>query len=631
MPVKVKCSGCDKVLSVPDAARGKAVKCPACQTRIAIPAESAAAKPAAAKTEGAKSTAKPAAAKPKAKKPAKPADSEFALMSFDMKRAEDTAARVCPKCGFDMKYQDEEDNECPECGFDTSVGGMGVKAKKRAMKGQDPADFYPNLVSNGGKFLSKNISIAFRTIAYTLVALTIALGCAFLYLYISMWPPRMFLALCGTIAFLVIPGWMWVLDVEIVKLVLERKDKFKRLNFDFFMASAMGVATVAWCCAFVLPLMIVPGLIGFVIVRAMDGSPEIAFPACAAAALLPVISMLPVVMAHMAMPIPYKGWMVWAIVPIWARNFKASMYWFLWFIITNIPAIAGLTTVAVLYASTVQDIVTTMEKNAVINRAVFDAKENPNAKKKGQKAKDPVSTADLKEVDLTPLIVPVVVLALVLVANGFSSVFNMRTHAQFVYYNKIWLDLVDKRKEYKYVAKKVVDEDEEEKPKTLSQMITDSVAFFLIFTLLGGIGGMLYGSISGFGVLAGIVYGVYWGVSIAWFAVYVDNVKMAFQESAIWGLITIFGVYPIGFLVFIFRNFEERKSQLIRMIVGAVASVVVFCFVLVMILSGWVQFGAPEVPPLEPPAAEQESKVDEGKQENPGAAPAQPATPGDEN
>jgi LSD1 subclass zinc finger protein len=162
MPVKVKCSGCDKVLSVPDAARGKAVKCPACQTRIAVPSESATAKPAATKSEGAKSAA--AKPKPKAKKPAKEADSEFALMSFDMKRAEDTAARVCPKCGFDMKWQDEEDNECPECGFDASVGGMGVKAKKRAMKGQDPADFYPNLVSNATKFLSKNISIAFRTI-----------------------------------------------------------------------------------------------------------------------------------------------------------------------------------------------------------------------------------------------------------------------------------------------------------------------------------------------------------------------------------------------------------------------------------------------------------------------------------
>ena len=131
MPVKVKCTSCEKVLSVPDAARGKAVKCPQCQTRISVPDEE----------DAPKSSSKSGASKSKPKKSSKPVDSEDALASFDMRRAEDTEARICSKCGFDMQYQDEEDTECPECGFDSAEGGLGAKARKKAMRGPDPADF----------------------------------------------------------------------------------------------------------------------------------------------------------------------------------------------------------------------------------------------------------------------------------------------------------------------------------------------------------------------------------------------------------------------------------------------------------------------------------------------------------
>ena len=53
MPVKVRCTGCKKVLNAPDAARGKAIKCPHCQAKVRVPGEKGAAaagkKPAAAK------------------------------------------------------------------------------------------------------------------------------------------------------------------------------------------------------------------------------------------------------------------------------------------------------------------------------------------------------------------------------------------------------------------------------------------------------------------------------------------------------------------------------------------------------------------------------------------------------
>ncbi len=617
MPVKVKCTSCEKVLSVPDAARGKAIKCPACQTRIAVPAEGA--------------SPKPPAAKPKPKKPAKPADSEYALVTLDMRKAEDDNARICPKCGYDMKYQDEEDNECPQCGYDSQAGGLGARALKKSLKGPDPADFYPGLFKDGWRFVGRNISLAGRTIGYTLACLTISLCCAFLYLWISMWPPRAFLALCFTISILVIPGWMWVLDVEIIKLTLEGKDKFKKLNFDFFLASAMGLGFACWCVAVMGPLIGFPAALGYLIVNYSGGSPAIVFPICIAIGLIPSIWMLPVAMSHMAMPVPYKGWMVWKLVPMWARTIKPLSVWLLLFLATNIPAIAGITTIALVYGQDLVVISKTMEKNAEISRAFFDAQENPNAKRKSkgppQPVREPVKLEDKKEVDFTPLIVPTVILVVMCIFNGFTCMFNMRTNGRFTYYNRGSLDMVDKRKEYKYIAKKRVDEDEDEAPKTLAKMLTEAVAFFLVFDLFGLVGGMLYGSFTEAGAMTGIFYGVYIAQSIAAFVNFIICVKLAFQNSLKWGAISLFGLFPIGFIVFVFQNFEERKEAFIQLVVGMVISLTV---VIVGLVSGLLfLFGdaGPENQ-IAPPAVEVPAKPETPATANGTPAPtAEPAKP----
>src|SRR5262245_47221591 len=110
MAVKLRCPGCEKVLTVPDTARGKSVKCPSCAEKISVPA------------------AKEAPTEKSPKKKAAKQDSEASLMAFDLSKAEDADARVCPKCGYDMTYLDEETTECPECGTDIATGGMGEKA-----------------------------------------------------------------------------------------------------------------------------------------------------------------------------------------------------------------------------------------------------------------------------------------------------------------------------------------------------------------------------------------------------------------------------------------------------------------------------------------------------------------------
>ncbi|WP_010582639.1 hypothetical protein [Schlesneria paludicola] len=549
MPVKVKCSNCEKVLSVPDTARGKAVKCPNCETRIPIPA--------------AATSSKPAAAKAKAKKAAAPVDSEFALATFDMRRAEDTSARICAKCGFDMKYQDEEDTECPECGYDSGLGGIGAKARKKSLKGPDPADFYPRLFRDSWKFVGKNQFLALRSSIYTLVATTFTLLCLFLFLWISMWPPRLFLALCCTISFLVIPGWMWFLDTEIIKLTLEGKDKFKKLNFDFFLSSALGAASVVWCLVVMLPLILIPTMVGYVVINYLGGTPEIVFPICIAMGILPAIWMLPVAMAHMAMPVMYKGWMVWKLVPMWARTIKPLSVWLMWFLLTNTLNIAGIGVIAGVYGPDLVTIASNMEENATVARKKFALELNPVLKKKGAAPVEPEKFPDPHVINFQPIIVPCVLLLVMSLANGFTSMFNMRTNGQFVYYNRDSLELVDRKKEYKYIAKEKRDEDEDEKPKTTTQLIVDALVFFMVFDLMGLVGGMLYGSFTQAGSTKGIILGMLMGQSFANLAVYGQNIKSAFQESVGWGALTIF-TYPIGYLVFIFKSFEERKGDLFK-------------------------------------------------------------------
>ena len=90
MPIKVRCTGCEKVLSVADGARGKAVTCPNCRARVAVPREGA-------KQATTKNSAKPSSDvvnKKSASKSVKPPDSESELIAFDLTRSADANARI---------------------------------------------------------------------------------------------------------------------------------------------------------------------------------------------------------------------------------------------------------------------------------------------------------------------------------------------------------------------------------------------------------------------------------------------------------------------------------------------------------------------------------------------------------
>ncbi len=581
MPVKVRCPGCEKVLSVPDTARGKAVKCPDCETRIPVPAGDSSSKSSAAKSSGDKPKKKVAA------KSSKPVDSEDALASLDLRRAEDTEARICPKCGFDMQDQDEEETECPKCGFDAEAGGMGLKARKRAMKGPDPADFYPGLAKNAWAFMLKNQLLAWRTDAYVLVCLLVSMGCAFMYLWISAWPPRYFFGLCFFVSFLVIPGWLWVLDTEVIKLTLERKDKFKRLNFDFFLASAKGVMFAAWLVAVGVPILLIPAGIGYYLVN-YSGQPEFMMGVCIGVGCIPLVWMLPVMMSHMTMPIPAPGWMVWKVVQFWGRTIGGSSVWLMWLLITSIPLIGGVATIGAVWGQDIESIILTMESNADINRRLLEAERAPKGGKNAPPPVDPATIGKPVDVDFKPLIGPAIILVVMCLPLGFIGLFNMRTNGQFTYYFKERLELIDKAKEYKYVAGKRRTDDDDEEEKTLQQDLVEALVMSAVCFLVGGIGGTLYGVFSvgdiGLSLLMGVMFGIYAIALVAWFTM----VSEAFKESPLWGLGTVF-VGLVG-LIFLILHFERcRKAFFMNCI--AILSVIILVG---LILGGIMVFGGPQ-------------------------------------
>lgn len=560
MPVKVRCSSCDKVLTVPDAARGKAVKCPQCDARIAVPAgdsdDSSITKP----------KKKPAAAAA-ATKTKKPADSEDFLASLDLRKAEDTNARICSKCGYDMHEMDEEETECPKCGFDIEAGGMGAKARKRALKGPDPADFYPGLSKNAIKFIGKNQSLVWRTNAYIAVCLVVSLFCAFMYLWISAVPPRGFFALCFFVSFLVIPGWLWYLDNEVIKLTLERKDKFKKLNFDFFLASSKGVLGVGWAVVAAGPIVLLPALLGYYLVY-YSNQPEWVMAVCIGAGLLPVVWMLPITMSHMTMPISMPGWMFWKVIQYWGRSLGGCSVWLMWFLLTNIPNFAAIGVIAGVWGNDIRHIVQTMESNADASRKIAEAENAP--KGKNAKPVDVASLAKPVDVDLKPLIGPVIILLVMCLPIGYIGMFNMRTNGQFTYYFREKLDLIDKAKDYKYVAKERRDPDDDDGPRTMQQDLTEGIAVPAVCILMGVIGGMLYGTLTDAGVPKGILFGSGIGVVIA-------------------ALPSV-----IGLLIVAFGSKEMLRKMLIQNAVVLVALIGVL--IAFFSMGGWSLFGTPQAP-----------------------------------
>ena len=115
MPIQIRCQ-CGKSLKVPDAAAGKAVKCPGCQKSLKVPAKKAA--------SGSKTSSKPVAAK------SAPASTELDDL-FNEEGFDATIESVCPACREPMAAAAVL---CTKCGYHRE---SGVKFESHKTAGVD--------------------------------------------------------------------------------------------------------------------------------------------------------------------------------------------------------------------------------------------------------------------------------------------------------------------------------------------------------------------------------------------------------------------------------------------------------------------------------------------------------------
>jgi len=576
MAVKVRCPGCQKVLSAPDEARGKAIKCPNCETRVPIPAA----------TSGAAKT------KPPAKKAAKPADSESALATLDLRNAEDDEARICPKCGYDMQHEDEEETECPKCGFDVSAGGMGVKARKRALKGPDPDKFYASLWKANWKFVFKNQGMAWRTVAYVLIASLITFLCGFMFLYIPMWPPKLFMGLCTVVAGMMIPGWLWFLDEQIIVATLTKKEKLKRINFDFFLCSALGIKWVAWHLVFASLVLLIPGLIGLALTK-FGGLPDFVLWICLGVGYIPVLAMLPIVIGHMVMPIQAPGWMVWKVFPAWLRTLKPTLLWVMLTLFTHLPVIGCLVAIGVVSGNDIVNIARQMDENGTIYRAKVAAENAPKKQKADQAANpDPLVAREYHKPSYFPLILPAGLWLLGCVFLGFPAMYASRVNGQFIYYFRDSLDLQALAKEYKYVAKARPDEDEDLKPKSMQQVLVEAAILTAVCTVICAVGGMIVGTMSqGGSMVGGLLVGLFYGPLLTIGIGHLMIMSEAFKENIGWGLASwFFGLPADG--IFVATHWEEGRGGCLVSVFG----LLLFTMGIVMLIAGVLTFASLGLP-----------------------------------
>ena len=325
MAVKVRCPTCEKVLSAPDAARGKAVKCPGCETKVKVPVGNS------SSGDSGKSLARKSSAKAPAKKVDSPDSGEF-LAALDLDNIADSSQAMCPKCGATLP---EDATECPQCGVDPSTGQLTASAKKkRSMKGPDPAEFYGEAWSNSWAFLKENHSIALRTCLYAVMIYLFSVACGALGGWLGSLPPMLFLFGLACTVNLALPGWYWFVTVETVRTtVAKRKLSLGKVNFDLFQCIALGVKYILWSTVFSL-------------------IPPIPF----------AFLMLPLAMVHMAMPVTKRAWLNFLMLPTFFRNIGPSLYFWVIFIVTLLPTAIVLGLLGFFYWAMLFEIVKTQGK-----------------------------------------------------------------------------------------------------------------------------------------------------------------------------------------------------------------------------------------------------------------------------
>jgi uncharacterized RDD family membrane protein YckC/ribosomal protein L40E len=318
MPVKIRCRGCEKVLSAPDIARGKVIACPQCGTKLKVPGGSGEVVP-----KGTKAKAK------KEKQPSMQDSAEF-MAGLDLSNMESQDERVCPFCAAEMPA---EATICRECGMNVETGAMDAKeAKRRARRGPDPALFYSKAWSDSFAWTKEHWKMAVTTGWYMSVLAVLHTGCAFMMTWSTRWPPKFFWFVMSMLALLGIAGWFWFLTYKVIEATMTRDEKIlERISFDMFAVISLGLRALFWPAVCLWPLLPLAPLL-VLILGPLVGS--IAFDAV----FFPLALLFyPLATVHLTQKYTYKAWVGWEMLKIALRNFAPAAYYCLLFVLVLLP------------------------------------------------------------------------------------------------------------------------------------------------------------------------------------------------------------------------------------------------------------------------------------------------------
>lgn len=434
MPVKVRCSSCEKVLNAPDKLRGKTVKCPKCEAPLKIPTGQ----------------------KKKSASDSDPFGGDF-LADLDLSRAEDRSQRVCPRCGTAL---DEGDIECRGCGADLSSGGSPIPSSgggggspvgKKKRKGPKKSEFYKNVWGDAWRFLMNNKGYAFKTSMILLILNACLYGCSFMLFWCVNIPPQLFWLLLVFVFAMSPVGWVWHLATETIQHSLKKKDQLSRVNFDFFTCVAFGIKFYVWQIVVGFPFLLLLGVPGNLMVK--GGSPA-GYILLGLSNLL-ILSLLPVGLTHMSMPQQKYGWFPTRVYPGWTKSLGAISYWLLILVITSLPVTATSGAAVGVYEKDLQQFGTIMGENAVIYRA---RETKASLERKEAEVTPQIEAAASRETGELPwkkLMMPIILSGISLVLAGPVIVYNVRIVGQIaLYYSDDW-DLNTLEKQFKYTSKEV--------------------------------------------------------------------------------------------------------------------------------------------------------------------------------
>jgi len=420
---KIRCTGCQKVLNVPDKAQGKVIKCPTCSTKLKVPVKKASAAPKQRKQRSADS------------------GDIFGGLDIDDYDMEDQDSQICPYCAAEM---DEEEVVCAGCGMNIETGQMDAKEKKkRSRKGPDPALFYKKVWGESWSFMLQEWKLCIQTgLTFAFFAVTFFVSLYMVTDYVEAWPPWVFWAGMTFLTCLGAPGWYWLLALKIIRPVsLREKFRSDRLDADTFTSIASGIRAIFWPLILMLPIF-GPLVLALILAAGLSfatGDPLL-FIITSCVIYVPALIFLPIAMVHMTARYTYKGWILWELLKIFFKNFAPTIFFLIVGLVALIPVAVIAVPVFVFlfkgYTPFASDIILNLNDKATL--WLMGIVELGN---------DAESTYYYLIKAMLNIMLASVVLTPLCIVAGFSAIYVMYANGLFGLYNKRSLDLVETIKE----------------------------------------------------------------------------------------------------------------------------------------------------------------------------------------